>query len=104
MAGRIPDRDVAAIRERVRIEEVVGDYVQLKRAGADSLKGLCPFHNEKTPSFNVNLAHQRYKCFGCGAGGDVIRFVERVQQVSFPEAVRRLARRAGVVLMDGEQP
>src|ERR1700757_5273539 len=57
MAGRISDRDIAAIREQVRIEDVVGDYVQLKRAGADSLKGLCPFHNEKSPSFHVRPNH-----------------------------------------------
>ena len=92
------------VKGAVDIFSVVGEHVRLRKAGPNSYKGLCPFHNEKTPSFNVNLAHQRYKCFGCGAGGDVIRFVERVQQVSFPEAVRRLARRAGVVLMDGEQP
>ncbi|WP_236722958.1 CHC2 zinc finger domain-containing protein, partial [Mycobacterium avium] len=64
--GRIPDRDIAAIRERVRIDEVVGDYVQLRRAGADSLKGLCPFHDEKSPSFHVRPNHGHFHCFGCG--------------------------------------
>jgi DNA primase len=95
MAGRIPDRDVAAIRERVRIEEVVGDYVQLKRAGADSLKGLCPFHNEKSPSFHVRPNHGHFHCFGCGEGGDVYAFVQKIEHVSFVEAVELLADRVG---------
>jgi DNA primase len=95
MAGRIPDRDIAAIRERVRIEEVVGDYVQLRRAGADSLKGLCPFHNEKSPSFHVRPNHGHFHCFGCGEGGDVYAFVQKVEHVSFVEAVELLADRIG---------
>jgi DNA primase len=95
MAGRIPDRDVAAIRERVRIEEVVGDYVQLKRAGADSLKGLCPFHNEKSPSFHVRPNHGHFHCFGCGEGGDVYAFIQKIEHVSFVEAVELLADRIG---------
>ncbi|MGO9385799.1 MAG: DNA primase [Mycobacterium sp.] len=95
MAGRIPDRDVAAIRERVRIEDVVGDYVQLRRAGADSLKGLCPFHNEKSPSFHVRPNHGHFHCFGCGEGGDVYAFVQKIEHVSFVEAVELLADRVG---------
>lgn len=95
MAGRIPDRDIAAIRERVRIEEVVGDYVQLRRAGADSLKGLCPFHNEKSPSFHVRPNHGHFHCFGCGEGGDVYAFVQKIEHVSFVEAVELLADRVG---------
>jgi DNA primase len=95
MAGRIPDRDIAAIRERVRIEEVVGDYVQLRRAGADSLKGLCPFHNEKSPSFHVRPNHGHFHCFGCGEGGDVFAFVQKIEHVSFVEAVELLADRIG---------
>ncbi len=95
MAGRIPDRDVAAIRERVRIEEVVGDYVQLRRAGADSLKGLCPFHDEKSPSFHVRPNHGHFHCFGCGEGGDVYAFVQKIEHVSFVEAVELLADRVG---------
>jgi DNA primase len=95
MAGRIPDRDIAAIRERVRIEEVVGDYVQLRRAGADSLKGLCPFHNEKSPSFHVRPNHGHFHCFGCGEGGDVYAFVQKIEHVSFVEAVEMLADRVG---------
>jgi DNA primase len=95
MAGRIPDRDIAAIRERVRIDEVVGDYVQLRRAGADSLKGLCPFHNEKSPSFHVRPNHGHFHCFGCGEGGDVYAFVQKIEHVSFVEAVELLADRIG---------
>ena len=95
MAGRIPDRDIAAIRERVPIEDVVGDYVQLRRAGADSLKGLCPFHDEKSPSFHVRPNHGHFHCFGCGEGGDVYAFVQKIEHVSFVEAVELLADRVG---------
>ncbi|MCA2242364.1 MULTISPECIES: DNA primase [Mycobacterium] len=93
--GRIPDRDIAAIRERVRIDEVVGDYVQLRRAGADSLKGLCPFHDEKSPSFHVRPNHGHFHCFGCGEGGDVYAFIQKIEHVSFVEAVEMLADRVG---------
>ena len=93
MAGRIPDRDIAAIRERTRIEDIVGDYVQLKRAGADSLKGLCPFHDEKSPSFHVRPNHGHFHCFGCGEGGDAYTFIQKVEHISFVEAVERLADR-----------
>jgi DNA primase len=95
VGGRIPDRDIAAIRERIRIEDVVGDYVQLRRAGADSLKGLCPFHDEKSPSFHVRPNHGHFHCFGCGEGGDVYAFVQKIERVSFVEAVELLADRVG---------
>jgi DNA primase len=95
MPGRISDRDIAAIRERARIDEVVGDYVQLRRTGADSLKGLCPFHNEKSPSFHVRPNHGHFHCFGCGEGGDVYAFVRKIEHVSFVEAVELLADRVG---------
>jgi DNA primase len=95
VAGRIPDRDIAAIRERVQIEDVVGDYVQLRRAGADSLKGLCPFHDEKSPSFHVRPNHGHFHCFGCGEGGDVYAFVQKIEHVTFVEAVELLADRIG---------
>lgn len=93
--GRISDRDIAAIRERVRIEDVVGDYVQLRRAGADSMKGLCPFHDEKSPSFHVRPNHGHFHCFGCGEGGDVYAFIQKIEHVSFVEAVETLADRIG---------
>lgn len=93
MAGRIPDRDIAAIRERTQIEDIVGDYVQLKRAGADSLKGLCPFHDEKSPSFHVRPNHGQFHCFGCGEGGDAYTFIQKIEHITFVEAVERLADR-----------
>ena len=93
--GRIPDRDIAAIRDKVRIEDVVGDYVQLRRAGADSMKGLCPFHDEKSPSFHVRPNHGHFHCFGCGEGGDVYAFLQKIEHVSFVEAVELLADRIG---------
>src|ERR1700741_2171747 len=98
MAGRISDRDIAAIRERVRIEDVVGEYVALKRAGADSLKGLCPFHDEKSPSFHVRPNHGHFHCFGCGEGGDVYAFLQKIEHVSFVEAVELLAARVGYTI------
>jgi DNA primase len=98
MAGRIRDEDVALVRERSAIEEVVADYLQLRNAGGGSLKGLCPFHDEKTPSFNVTPARGLWYCFSCAEGGDVIKFVQRIDNLSFTEAVERLANRAGIEL------
>src|SRR5271156_7014362 len=98
MAGRIRDEDIAAVRERSPIDEVVGEYLQLRNAGGGSLKGLCPFHDEKTPSFNVTPARGLWYCFSCADGGDVIKFVERIDSLTFPEAVERLAARAGIEL------
>ncbi|WP_280503163.1 DNA primase [Nocardia farcinica] len=95
MAGRLPDRDIAAIRDRVRIEDVVGEYVALKRAGADSMKGLCPFHDEKSPSFHVRPNHGLFHCFGCGEGGDVYKFLQQIEHIGFVEAVEQLADRVG---------
>ncbi|MEC3916090.1 DNA primase [Nocardia sp. CDC160] len=95
MAGRLPDRDIAAIRERVRIEDVVGEYVALKRAGADSMKGLCPFHDERTPSFHVRPNHGVFHCFGCGEGGDAFAFLQKIEHVGFVEAVEQLADKIG---------
>ncbi|MGJ0120731.1 DNA primase [Williamsia sp. MIQD14] len=95
MPGRIPDRDITAIRERTNIEDIVGDYVALRRAGADSLKGLCPFHDEKSPSFHVRPNHGHFHCFGCGEGGDVYTFLQKQEHISFVEAVEQLADRIG---------
>ncbi|WP_405180212.1 DNA primase [Nocardia sp. NBC_01377] len=95
MAGRLPDRDIAAIRDRVRIEDVVGEYVALKRAGADSMKGLCPFHDEKSPSFHVRPNHGLFHCFGCGEGGDVYKFLQQIEHIGFVEAVEQMADRIG---------
>ncbi len=98
MAGLIRDDDIALVRERARIDEVVSSYVTLKHAGGGSQKGLCPFHDEKTPSFNVNPSRNVYHCFGCGEGGDVINFLMRMDGLSFSEAVERLADKYGVQL------
>jgi len=97
--GRIRDEDVVAVRERAAIGDVVAEAgVQLRSAGSGRLKGLCPFHDEKSPSFNVNPAVGYYMCFGCGESGDVISFVRKHDQLSFPEAVEHLARRFMVEL------
>src|ERR671917_252841 len=96
--GRIRAADIALVRERSRIDEVVGEHLQLKRAGGGSLKGLCPFHDEKSPSFQVTPTRNLYHCFGCGVGGDVISFVQQIDHLSFAEAVELLAGRANVEL------
>ncbi|MBV7295784.1 DNA primase [Corynebacterium sp. TAE3-ERU12] len=93
--GRIPDSDVRAIRENTPIEEVVSEYVQLKSAGADSLKGLSPFKDERTPSFHVRPNHGYYHCFSTDKGGDVFDFLMEMEQLTFPEAVEACADRIG---------
>jgi len=98
MPGRIRQEDIAAVRDRSPIADVVGEYLQLRSAGGGSLKGLCPFHEEKTPSFNVTPGKELYYCFSCAAGGDVIKFVQSIENLTFSEAVERLAARAGVEL------
>jgi DNA primase len=98
MAGRIRDEDIAVVRDRSPIDEVIGEYLQLRSAGGDSLKGLCPFHDEKTPSFNVTPARGLFYCFSCGEGGDVIKFVQKIDGLTFIEAIERLAGRAGIDL------
>ena len=89
--GRIPDTDIQAIREQAAIEEIVGEYVQLKPAGVDSLKGLSPFKDEKTPSFHVRPNHGYFHCFSTGKGGDIFTFLMEVEHLSFPEAVEAVA-------------
>ena len=98
VAGRIRDEDVAAVRDRSPIADLVGEHVALRNAGGGNLKGLCPFHEEKSPSFSVSPARGLFYCFGCGAGGDVIRFVERAENMSFTESIEALAQRAGIQL------
>jgi DNA primase len=95
---RIRREDVDHVRENSRIDDVVGEHVTLKPAGIGSLKGLCPFHDEKSPSFNVRPAIGRWHCFGCGEGGDVIAFVQQIDHLTFAEAVERLAARIGYTL------
>ncbi|MBO2446440.1 DNA primase [Actinomadura barringtoniae] len=98
MAGRIRNEDIALVRERSPIDEVIGEYLQLRSAGGGNLKGLCPFHDEKSPSFNVTPVRGLYHCFGCSAGGDVIKFVQDMEHLSFSESVERLATKAGIQL------
>ena len=106
MAGRIREDDIAQVREKARIDEVVSSYVGLRNAGGGSLKGLCPFHDEKSPSFHVTPARGFFHCFGCGEGGDVISFLIKIDGLTFTEAVERLADKVGVQLRreDGDAP
>ncbi len=106
MAGLIKADDIAAVKERTSIVDVVRDHVTLRSAGPGSMKGLCPFHDEKTPSFTVRDTVGAYHCFGCGEGGDVISFVQKVDHLTFTEAVERLAGRLGMELRyeDGGRP
>jgi DNA primase len=86
------------VRQQADIVRVIGDYIQLKKAGAKNFTGLCPFHNEKSPSFSVNIERQYFHCFGCLKSGDVFAFVQEREQISFPEAVRLIAEKVGVPL------
>ena len=96
-AGRIRDEDIVAVRERADIEAIVGQHVTLKRSGS-SLKGLCPFHDEKSGSFYVSPARASWHCFGCGEGGDAIAFLMKVDNLTFVESVEYLASQAGITL------
>ena len=98
MAGRIRDEDIALVRERARIDDVVREYVSLKPAGGGSLKGLCPFHEERSPSFHVTPSRGMWYCFGCGEGGDVLSFLQKIDHLSFAESVEKLAERTQVEL------
>ncbi|MGH3372324.1 MAG: DNA primase, partial [Nocardioidaceae bacterium] len=98
MAGLIREEDIALVRERARIDEVVSDYVTLRNAGGGSMKGLCPFHDEKSPSFHVTPARGFFHCFGCSEGGDVIDFLQKIDGLGFAESVERLADKYGVQL------
>jgi DNA primase len=98
VAGRIREEDIAEVREKAPIDEVVSSYVTLRKAGGGSLKGLCPFHDEKSPSFHVTPARQFFHCFGCQEGGDVFSFLMKIDGLSFIEAVERLADKYGVQL------
>ncbi|MFP3991201.1 DNA primase [Streptomyces sp. E11-3] len=98
MAGRINDEDVKAVRDAVPIDAVVSEYLQLRNAGGGNLKGLCPFHDEKSPSFQVSPSKGLFHCFGCQEGGDTIAFVMKIDHLSFSETVERLAATAGITL------
>ncbi|PPL14271.1 DNA primase, partial [Microterricola pindariensis] len=98
MAGRIRQADVEEVKARINIADVVGEYVTLKSAGVGSMKGLCPFHDERSPSFHVRPQVGFYHCFGCGESGDVYSFVQKMDHVTFAESVERLAARVGLEL------
>jgi len=86
------------VKQQADIVRIVGEYVKLKKAGAQNYSGLCPFHNEKTPSFSVHATRQFFHCFGCGASGDVFSFVQKIENITFPEAVRAVAQKLGIAL------
>lgn len=98
MAGKISARDIEEVKSRINIADVVSEYVALRPASVGSLKGLCPFHDEKSPSFNVRPMQGFYHCFGCGEGGDVYKFLQQMDSISFYEAVEKLAGRVGFTL------
>ncbi|MFH8367601.1 DNA primase [Streptomyces sp. NPDC018031] len=98
MAGRINDDDVRAVRDAVPIDAVVSEYLQLRNAGGGNLKGLCPFHDEKSPSFQVSPSKGLFYCFGCQEGGDTVDFVMKIDHLSFAETIERLASQAGITL------
>ena len=85
-----------SLKQQADIVRIVGDYVKLKKAGAQNFSGLCPFHAEKTPSFSVHATRQFFHCFGCGESGDVFTFIQKVENITFPEAVRLIAQKLGV--------
>src|SRR5215210_69225 len=103
MAGLIPQHTLEQIRAASDIVEIVGSYVPLKRAGAN-FTALCPFHKEKSPSFNANPQKQIFHCFGCHKGGDVFTFVKEYENITFVEAVKRLAERASIPLVLDKTP
>src|SRR3981189_1182825 len=97
--GTIPTQTIEQIAAANDIVEVIGTYFPLKRAGS-TFKALCPFHQEKTPSFMVSPSRQTFHCFGCGVGGSVFRFVMDYEHIDFPSAVRKLAARAGITVVE----
>src|SRR5712691_7664252 len=86
------------VKQQADIVRIIGDYIKLKKAGAQNYSGLCPFHGEKTPSFSVHAMRQFYHCFGCGLSGDVFSFVQKIENITFPEAVRLVAQKLGIPL------
>ncbi len=87
-----------SVKQQADIVRVIGEYITLKKSGAQNYSGLCPFHGEKTPSFSVHVTRQFYHCFGCGVSGDVFKFVQEIDKVSFPEAVKIVAQKCGIAL------
>jgi DNA primase len=105
VAGRIRQEDIEAVRERTDLVKLVSQYLTLKKSGHDAMSGLCPFHQEKTPSFSISPSKQVFYCFGCAKGGDAIAFLRELEHLTFAEAVERLAQQAGVTLRyEGDSP
>ncbi len=96
--ARIKDDDIDRLRDTADIVEVVSGYTQLKKSGGQRFTGLCPLHSEKTPSFQVNASTNLWHCFGCQEGGNIYQFIQKVENLPFPEAVEWLARKTGFVL------
>lgn len=103
MAGKIPNDVIDDVRSQTNIVDVVGQYVQLKKSG-NNLFGICPFHDEKTPSFSVSEEKQIFHCFSCGRGGNVFKFLMELEQISFPEAVTKIADFVGFSLAETYRP
>src|SRR5689334_15793900 len=93
-----PGDFASTVKQQADIVRIIGEYVKLKRSGAQNYSGLCPFHSEKTGSFSVHATRQFYHCFGCGASGDVFSFVQKIENITFPEAVRAVAQKLHIPL------
>src|SRR6266478_3378075 len=93
-----PGDFASTVKQQADIVRIIGEYIKLKKSGAQNYSGLCPFHGEKTPSFSVHATRQFYHCFGCGVSGDVFSFVQKMEKISFPEAVRAVAQKLGIAL------
>src|SRR5277367_5079222 len=96
MTQNSSDNFKESLKQQADIVRIVGDYVKLKKSGAQNFSGLCPFHSEKSPSFSVHATRQFFHCFGCGESGDVFTFVQKAENITFPEAVRLIAQKLGV--------
>src|SRR5579864_3380020 len=93
-----PGDFASTVKQQADIVRIIGEYIKLKKSGAQNYSGLCPFHGEKTPSFSVHATRQFYHCFGCGVSGDVFSFVQKIENSTFPEAVRAVAQKLGIPL------
>src|SRR4051795_6900121 len=93
-----PGDFASTVKQQADIVRIIGEYIKLKKSGAQNYSGLCPFHQEKTGSFSVHATKQFYHCFGCGVSGDVFSFVQKIENITFPEAVRAVAQKLGIAL------
>src|SRR5437660_5592397 len=93
-----PGDFASTVKQQADIVRIIGEYIKLKKSGAQNYSGLCPFHGEKTPSFSVHATRQFFHCFGCGVSGDVFSFVQKIENSTFPEAVRTVATKLGIPL------